>query len=168
MNPYFITYKIDPQNSKDGFIKTADGFIVCHFPESALFGLSVMQTKFGRFIAETDESYANFAIGNTFADDNNVMVETKDPKSRYLYTLDTQNGVFSVWFNLFTREYVVQEKLPKQQNTFTLMPEHVSRDMPLLVFSDKLLGQLRAGFRQGRMTFDKPNTRNAFTQVFKR
>lgn len=169
MNPYFMKYDIEPDKADaNGFIKKADGFIVAHFPDSKLFAMSVFETKFGKFIKNTDDDYADYAVGNQFADNNDGLISPKDSKARYRYTIETKQGSFSVWYNLFTAEYTIQEKLPKKQIVFTLMAEKMGEEKTLLVYGDKLMQQLRAAFRSARITFDKPSTRNVFIEVFKR
>lgn len=169
MNPYFLKYGIEPDKADEGgFIRKAGGFIAVHFPDSKLFAMSVFQTAFGKFIAATDEEYADYAVSNTFNDNNDNLLAPKDPKSRYRYTIETKAGSFSVWYNLFTREYTIQEKLPKKETVFTLVPEKMGENKTLLVYGDKLMQQLRAAFRSARITFDNPTTRNVFIEVFKR
>lgn len=169
MNPYFMKYEIEPDKADDsGFIRKADGFIAVHFPDSKMFAMSVFNTKFGKFIANSDEEYADYAVGNTFADNNDGLISPKDSKARYRYTIETKQGMFSVWYNLFTQEYTIQESLPKQQIIFTLVAEKMGEDKTLLVYGDKIMQQMRAAFRSARITFDKPSTRNVFIEVFKR
>lgn len=169
MCPYFIQYEIEPDKADAaGLIRKLDNFIVCHFPDSKMFAQSVFQTKFGKFIKESDEEYADYAVGNVFSDNGKGLISPKDSKARYTYTLETSKGTFSVWYNMFTREYTIQEKRPKNEILFTLVPEKMTEDKKLLVHSDKIMSQLRTGFRSGRVTFDKPPTRNVFIEVFKR
>jgi len=169
MNPYFMKYEIEPDKADDkGFIRKMDNFIACHFPDSKLFAMSVFQTRFGKFIKDSDVEYADYAVGNTFHDNNDGLISSKDSKARYNYTIETKTGSFSVWYNIFTGEYTIQEKLPKKQLVFTLVPEKMGEDKTLLVYSDKLMQQLRAAFRTARITFDKPTTRNTFIAVFSR
>lgn len=165
MNPYFIDYKIEP-DSKREFIVKADGFIVCHFPNSEAFNTSVYETRFGRFIKDTE--YADYAVGNSFDDNNSAMLESKDSRARYMFTLECANGVFSVWLNMFNNEYFIQDKLPKTQEIFTLVPSKMDKHKTLMTYSDPPLAYLRAAFRQGSVSFDNPTTRNTFAEIFKR
>lgn len=165
MNPYFLAYEIRPDEQKD-FVVKAGGFLVANFPDSTDFASSVMETAFGKFIKDTD--YADYAVNNTFDDDNNLMIGFKDPKARYLFTLETKTGTFSVWYNLFTNEYYVQAKLPKSQKIFTLIAAKMDTHKTLMTFSDRELARVRTAFRQGSVTFDKPSTRNTLAEIFKR
>lgn len=169
MNPYFLQYEIEPDKADAaGLIRKEDGYIVCHFPDSKMFAMSVFQTKFGKFIQNTDEEYADYSVGNNFSDNNKGLIAPKDSKARYYYTLETPKGTFSVWKNMFTGEWTIQEKRPGNEVLFTLIPEKMTEEKRLLVHSDKILSQLRTGFRSGKVTFDKPPTRNALLEVFKR
>lgn len=169
MNPYFMQYDIEPDKAdENGIIVAADKFIVAHFPDSKMFAASVFQTKFGKFIKDTDEEYAEYAVGNSFADNNDGLIGAKTYKARYNYTIETKSGSFSVWYNIFTREFTIQEKLPKDQIILTLVPEKMGEGKTLVVYGDKIMQQLRAAFKQARVTFDKPSTRNVFIEVFKR
>lgn len=163
MNPYFIEYEIRPDETNEIVVK-ADGFIVCHFPEGEAFASSVYETKFGKFIKGTD--YATYAVGNTFSDDHEALLADKDFRARYLFSLECRNGTFSVWN--YKEGYHIQDKLPKSQVMFTLLPERMDENKVLMTFSDKPLGYLRTAFRQAKITFDKPSTRNTFAEVFKR
>lgn len=171
MNPYFIEYEIRP-NKPDAngvtneFVSMKDGFLVAHFDSSEDFTSSVMETRFGKFIKDTD--YAKFAVANEFSDNTDALVSSKDSKSRYMFTLECRNGMFSVWYNMFNNEYFVQDKLPRQQEVFTLLANKMDSDKTLMTFSDMPISRMRTAFRQGKVTFDKPATRNTFADIFKR
>lgn len=165
MNPYFIEYGIVPSENSE-FVKKADGFLVAHFPNADNFSSSVFETKFGKFIK--DSEYADYAVGNTFADNNDSMLAVKNSKARYLFTLEGKKGTFSVWYSVFTNEYFIQAKLPKNQDIFTLLPERMDTHKTLMKNSDRPLQQLRTAFATGMVWFDEPATRNSFTEIFKR
>lgn len=165
MNPYFISWKIVPQPG-DEFIIKKKGFIVCHISDNQIFNDEVYETNFGRFIK--DSEYANYAVENVFADNAENMLELKDSKARYLFTIECRTGMFSVWYNLFDNYYWIQDKLPKQQDIYTIVSEKMTNDKIFLTFTDRPLANLRAAFRRGNMSFDNQVTRNTFMEVFKR
>jgi len=165
MNPHFLEYEIRPDEGKEFLVK-ADGFIVCHFPDSEEFTNSVYETKFGKFIKGTE--YADYAVGNTFEDNNENMLRLKDSRSHYRFTIETKNGSFSVWYNMHNDEYFIQEKLPKSQIVYTLVSEKMDTHKMLMTFTDKPLARLRTSFRAGSVWFDTPKTRNTFAEIFKR
>lgn len=168
-NPYFIKYKIRPNKAGDLITafrskRTNLPFVVAHFPDSKEFTEAVLQTRFGEFIEGTD--YADYALGNEFADNHELLVERKPSDSEYAYTLETRDGTFSVWFYRKDGLYYLQEKLPGQQLRYTLMPNKVTPDNRLLVKNDEILRMLRQAWKNGLMRFDEAHTRNAMLNVF--
>lgn len=164
-NPYFLEYGILPKPGEE-WITKADGFIVCHLPNSKAFADSIYQTKFGKFIQGTD--YADYAVGNQFADNHDGLIQLKDGNARYQYTLETKKGSFSVWMDFASGEYYIQSKLPKSQDIFTLVAANMSTDKVLLTLSDRPMQTLRTSFRKARVSFDNPATRNVFMEIFKK
>jgi hypothetical protein len=164
MNPYFLKYNIRPD--QDGELVVRDnGFVLCHFIESEAFKTSVFETRFGKFIAGTE--YAEYAVGNQFDDNHDSLINVKDAKMRYQYTLETRTGTFSVWNDVLTGEFFVQAKLPKRQLVFTMLADRMTSEKILMTLSDRPLGILRTAFTHGRVTFDAPSTRNTFAEIFK-
>jgi len=165
MNPYFNRYDIEPSEMGE-FTVLFDGFVLVHLANSDEFNNQVYTTKFGKFIKGT--SYADYAVGNEFIDNGKTLIEFKGYRAKYVYTLETEKGIFSIWQDERNRQFYVQKKLPKKEVIFTLVPENMDKDKTLLTFNDQLLGYLRTSFRQGRMVFDVPSTRNAFIEIFSR
>lgn len=166
-NPYFIEYGIDPkQADENGFIRLFNGFMLCHFPDSKEFESDVYNTSFGQFIKGTE--YADYAVGNNFADNADSLIKQKSSSAKYFYTLETLTGTFSIWYDMKLNEYYAQAKRPKDETIFTLVRDKMDDNKTLMTFSDKPLGDLRTSFRHARLWFDKPATRNAFLEVFKR
>ena len=165
MNPYFIEYEIRPDQESE-FYTSHKGFIVCHFPSSKDFQKSVYNTIFGKFIQDTE--YSRYAVANQFTDNHNALLGDKDPKMRYVFTVECQSNTFSVWQNYDTDNYFVQTKRPKVEFLLTLVPSKHASDKILITYNDRVLQSLRTAFRQARVTFDKPGTRNTFAEIFKR
>jgi len=164
-NPYFLYWNIKPDESKE-FTVMAGGYMVVHFVEAAEFTDQVYETKFGKFIAGTE--FGDFAVGNEFADNNDNLLNVKGASARYTYTLETKQGTFSVWMDWLAGKYYVQERRPKQEIVFTLLPEQMMEGKTLLSYTDKLMQNLRTAFRNGNTFFDTPRSRNAFIEIFKR
>lgn len=165
MNPYFIAWKIVPKPG-DSFIIKNNGFVVCHIADNKEFNEEVYETKFGRFIKDSD--YADYAVENVFADNTDAMLELKDSKARYLFTLECTDGLFSIWYNFTNNYYWIQNKQPKDTNIYTMVADRMDNDKLLLSFKDRQLANLRTAFRQGNMSFDNQVTRNTFMEIFKR
>jgi len=163
MNPYFLAFDVVPDRE---WITRGDGFMVCHFPNSEAFASSVFETRFGKFIKNTE--YADYAVGNAFGDNHENLLDRKDYKAKYQYSLECSTGTFSVWYSGFENKYYVQAKRPKAERLFTLLAHKMSDDKTYITFNDRVLSALRTAFNHGRVTFDAPTTRNTFTEIFKR
>ncbi len=168
MNPYFIEWAIRPRNGEE-WVTAYDGFICAHFPVAEQFTNEVHQTKFGKFIAGTE--YDEYAVGNEFSDNTDVLIGTKTPTARYTATIESKTGIFSLWIDQKAQGapiFYVQEKRPKDEFFWTLLPERMSENKILIEYSDKTLQYVRAGYGQGKVWFDSPQTRNAFTGIYRR
>lgn len=172
-NPYFIQYRIRP--SSDEFIrlsKVVDGagnqryYMLVHFPRAEDFQASVRRSLFGQMIAGTD--YEDYAIGNQFADNHDLLLETKGPKARYMYTLECPLGYASVWFDPSNRKYYMQEKRPRDEKLFTLIAEKMDENKVFIGYSDDPMQRVRNAWRNDRARFDSAITRNVMLEVFKR
>lgn len=167
-NPYFLEYNIHPDGSE--FMTRGNGFVCCHFPQDADFANAVKGTRFGKFIAGTE--YESYSIGNQFRDNTGAMISPKSPRHRYRFTLETKGGIFSCW-RAWTMEdgvtWHIQHKRPSADElVLTLEPALMDDDKILVSFGDAVLAELRTAFRQGRTTFDRASTRNAFIHIFNR
>ena len=166
MNPYFLAYNIIPDQVGELFTFGPDNFGLCHFVDAKDFANEAFQTKFGKFIAETE--YADYAVTSEFKNNGKELIESKTPEARYIYTLETKHGTFSVWSSWVSSKWYIQSKRPKEENLFTLVPEQMDETKTYITFNDPLLQRLRTAWRQGHTLFDSPKSRNAFTEVFKR
>lgn len=166
-NPYFIKYGIEPKADEE-WLKKFNGYVVCHFADSAEFRAGVYATKFGQFIAATDQDYADYAVGNSFKDNHDNLLALKLPDAGYVYTLETKSGIFSVWRDWKANKWYIQAKRPKSELMFTMVPEKMSEGKKLLFYNDKQIQMLRAGFKSECVYFDSPRTRVAFIQIFTR
>lgn len=159
MCPYLREWGIVPDEGGEWFIR-GNGFIAFHFPDAEEFKGSVYQTKLGQFIEGSE--FAKTAVENEFADNHANLVEAKDPKDRYRFTLWGKSGTFAVWYNMYTRKYHVLQTRPKAELHYTTEQERVDENTKLILFNDLPLQQLRTAFRHARVMFDSPTTRNAF------
>ena len=165
MNPYFIEYDIRPKKDQE-LVVSHDGFVCAHFPNGEGFAADVFKTRFGKFIQKTD--YAEYSVGNNFSDNNDAMIRPKNERAQYAFTLETKTGTFSVWIDYKELDYYVQEKRPKQEIVWTMLPERMNHDKTLVSYSDKTLQYVRSSFSRGKVYFSSPQARNAFVGVFNR
>lgn len=162
--PLLVEYGLIPDEHQE-FIRKHDGFIVAHFPNAADFASKALQTRFGRFIEGTE--YADYAVGNRFADNHAGLVGIKNPYARYLLTLELRTITVSIWYDVEDDQYFATPKRPGNEQIFTVVPTSISDDRTLLVPGDKLLARIRTATRTGRMSFENASTRNLFTDIFK-
>lgn len=172
-NPYFVKYDIEPEADKEWIKKfpvdTEKGrrpFIVCHFADSADFKAGVYKTAFGQFIAASDPDYASYAVDNEFRDNNDNLLKLKNSEAGYSYSIETYAGIFSVWIDWKERKYYIQQKRPKNELLFTLLPERMAEGRKLLFKNDKQVQMLRSAFKSEKVYFDKAQTRQAFLKIF--
>lgn len=166
-NPYFIEYKIDPDNAdKNGIIQSFQGFMVCQFIPEGVFEEQVYTTRFGGFIQGTE--YADYAVGNKFADNHKLLIAERSSNAKYQFTIETDDLTFSVWYDIRTNKYHCEAKRPKAETLFTIVKENMREGKTLLTFNDGVLQMLRSAYRHARMTFDRASTRNAFLEIMVR
>lgn len=165
MNPYFDRFDINPNSARNSWVTRRDGEVIAHFPDSADFAEHVYTSRLGKLIKDTE--YADYAVGNEFDDNSDWLLDIKDVKARYQYTLETKAGTFSVWYAALAKTYFVQRARPKREKVYTLLPTKMREDKVLISTSERLLVLARGAFKSGRMYFDRSETRNAFIEVFK-
>jgi len=165
MNPYFLAWDIKPDQEGE-FVKRRDGYIACHFADSAAFSKGVYQTAFGKFIAGSE--YADYAVGSEFADNHDHLLQLKTAAAKYVYTVETKHGMFSVWLDGVNRKFYIQGRRPKQEIIFTMLTEKMAEGKTLIRYNDKLVQTIRTAFNNGNTLFDNAKTRNAFAEIFKR
>ena len=166
-NPYFIEWRIRPDEGRE-FQTAFKGFVAVHFPDARQFQSEVYATKFGQFIQESSPDYAEYAVGNVFADAHDELIARKTANARYRFTVESRSGTFSVWKDSETGLFYGQRKRPNLERIFTLDRNRVTVDRTFIDFNSPVLSPLRASFNTGRVWFDEPSTRNAFIEIFKR
>ena len=165
MYPYFLAYNIKPDEAGELFT-FGDGFGLCHFVDAKDFTSEVYQTKFGRFIQGTE--YADYAVANEFKDNSDALIESKTADSKYVYTIETKEGTFSVWKSWTDNVFYIQERRPKVESIFTMIPEKMEDGKTFIAYNDRLMQVLRTAWRNGYTRFDNSKSRNAFTRIFTR
>lgn len=163
MNPYFIKWNIEPSRE---FVRRGDGFICAHFVESSRFAREVSRTRFGSFITNFDEGYADYSIDNKFADSNDDFILKKTGRAQYSFTLRTKYGTFTVWIDGMT--WFVQSRRPRNDEILYTLCNNMREGEILLHYSDKILQMMRTKYKNGRVFFDSATSRNAFKEIFVR
>jgi len=167
MNPYFSYWDIRPDELPELSVH-GGGDIVVHLPDSEDYQKSIYQTRFGKFIARTMPEYADYAVGNEFKDAHAKLISEKTKNAKYKYTVETDAGFFSVWYDMRQGVYFILSKRPGNERVITLVPENMDKGKIRLSVNDPLIKTLRAAFNRGSVEFDRPATRNAFIPIFDR
>lgn len=167
MNPYFSYWDIQPDRLPE-LSTHAEGDIVCHFPDSADYQKSIYETRFGKFISREMPEYADYAVGNEFKDANDLLVSEKTKDAKYKYSVETEVGTFSVWYDMKTGTHYILSKRPGNERILTMVPEQMDKGKIRVTYNEPVIKALRAAFNRGSVTFDKPGTRNAFVPIFDR
>lgn len=167
MNPYFNQFDIRPKRNNQ-FIVKGDGFLVAEFADSDQFSSEVSQTRFGKFIAGSD--YEEYAVNSVFADSHEYLVARKTSGARYYVTLETQQGIFSVWWDnkVHPSHYYIQEKRPAKETIYVTESHLMQEGKFFVTYNDRFLQYLRAAYGRGHVFFDGPRARNSFAEIFKR
>jgi hypothetical protein len=165
-NPFFLARRIRPDDvDEQGFVKLEDGYVVAHFIESDQFESEVYQTKFGKYIQGT--AYADYAVGNQFADNSHILLGQKGGKAYYMFSIEDMQGRFSVWFDPLADKYFFLERGVKDEKVFVMSPQLMAENKTLLTKTNKSLTILHNAFNHDRMRFDTDMSRNAFVEIFK-
>ena len=169
-NPYFLEWDIVPDESDEYTLKYRDSngrpMIAVHFIDADEFSGAVYKTRFGQFIR--DSEYGKFAAEAQFNDGGMELVRGKGSDAKYRFTLDTDNGIFSIWYSPKESVYFAQKQRPGNELIWTMNPSHMQEGWKLMQYSDRLAGILRGAFSAGNIYFDTAQTRNAFVQIYKR
>lgn len=162
-NPYFIKWGIEPHGRE--FEMRASNFVCCQFVSNTAFADRVRNTRFARFLAETDPEGVEYSIDNQFADYTNVWVAKKPPDAIPTLIIRFADGPVSIWIR--GELWYAQTRIPKGDvPRVAYDPDHLREDEPQVAPGDKLMQMLRTQFRQGRMRFDTPQTRNRMKGIF--
>lgn len=165
MNPYFIEWDIRP-SKKAEWITRGNGIVCVHLIRDHAFAQEVKKTRVGQFIDNTE--YSEYAVDGVFLDNHMELVRPKSPNAKYYVTIETTTGIFSWWIDRLTGMHYVQEKRPKQEVIWTMIPEKMNSDKVFMFANDKSLQVLRTAFSRGRLFFSSAQARNAFVGVMKR
>lgn len=155
-NPYFLYWKIRPRKDRR-FYTVKGGSIVCEMVQSAKFQAKVDNTRFGRLIKGT--AYYDYAVGNTFHDDNNRFISKKTEDAQFHYALRFDGRTVGVWIDYRTGIYYACAKIPKDAYIIVLTREDMEPNLLMIEKNNVLMKALRKLYMQGRLYFDTIETR---------
>lgn len=177
-NPYFAYFDIRVPTDGE-FFRTANGKVVAQFPASKDYVKSAKTSGLGALIGGS--RYNDYALGNVFFDNTNLLLGKKGPNSVCYFAVDTGPGVSensSGSSQVRTALCAWNEPPPAQSiwtveagtppvgvPVFTTDVQQVDSDRPLARASDYPLSLLVRAYRQGTIRFDSQRSRNEFIKV---
>ena len=166
-NPYFVYFTIDISPKIRRYF---DGFVAVEFCNSREYIEEVEKTRYGKFLRQVDPKYAEYVMDNSFNDNGSTFIEKKSPSLIPMMNLETKLGKMSVWLHPVNYKIIhVQNGVIKNHHyNFTVMLDAVRPDWTHIEHNNPLIQRLRYSYRNGYMTFDKPQTRVVFNELMKR
>ena len=164
-NPYFVHFGIDISSKIRTYFNR---YVAVEFCGSYDYINEVEKSRFGAFIRQVDSEYAEYVMDNSFNDNGTTFIEKKHPEMIHVFNIEVKSGQFSVWMhpdNMNTMH--VQSKIILSHYCFTTMMDKVREGWTFIEKNNKLLKMSLSCYRNGRMTFDKPQTRVVFNDLSK-
>lgn len=126
VNPYFVHWHILPFAQR--FKSFEDGLVIVENYHNEEFSEIKKKTKFGRLAMRSD--YGAYAIENEVWDDDDALIEPRDPNSKLVCNLHIQGTYLGVWG---TEQYVyITEEYNPQLMTFGVKYACESDEYPLM------------------------------------
>lgn len=155
-NPYFIYWRLKPRKEKR-FCSAAGGTVVCEMVQSEKFRAKVDQTKFGQLIKGT--AYYDYAVGNSFRDDNDSFISKKTEESQFYYAIKFDGRSVGVWVDYEEGNYYVCGKIPKNARVITLTKDDMQPNLVMIERNSVYMRSLKRMYMQGSVFFDSIETR---------
>ena len=121
--------------------------MAAQFVDSQRFASQVATTRFGKFVTDFDEEYADYSIDNTFADNTGQFVQRKTGTAKYMFTVKTDLGTYSVWMDWGT--LFCQQKRPRVEKVYNTNKMTLREGEVLMSYSDKTAQMLSGSYRKG-------------------
>lgn len=163
VTPYFTYFKVKPGKSEF----TAFSEIVIQNARQQAFTDRMRGTRFGSLVAGTH--YSEYAIDNASLADTNVFVESQQPqRSREIFNLKSQYGVFTVYVCQPSCLYVKKATAPVSGAVVYAvdLTVHDSDTIALSVHYRMVKNLLSTYFAQGLMLFNSVETKAEFLESF--
>lgn len=171
-NPYFAKYRLDigvQQNNRQQYKLYCSGFICLELADYGGFSAKVAKSKFGSFLEQYDEDYADYAIRNKFRDESDKLIAPIPADGELSYTLDTADyNQFGIWITVSEQDgsvsQYVSRRIPKNNDRpiYTLDPNHVDERTWFVKKSDDVIRRLTTGYRLGRIRFENAQVKADF------
>lgn len=170
-NPYFSAYGIHMEQQHKAIQMYAKGYIAVEKADYKGFSSKVAHSRFGKFMIENNPDYAEYAINNKFQDDTKELIAPLNTsKDTYNYTIETDEGRFSIWSHLepatFDAYYILSDNTPEHCRIKTTVPTRVRPDKPFLGKRDDIMKRLQTAYRCGRLNFETAELKAIFLNLF--
>ena len=158
-NPYFNNWGFTANSE---FEKYGGNFVVCHYPKAEKFTNKVRRSRFGAFIESSAQSYANYAMGNVFADRSDAFIAPVPRGSRPAMAIRTPE--VEITFYICPRgDYYVKMGLAGEcRLCIGVTPREGERPEKL---SGEVIRAFKAKWFGGQLFFDTPAARAAFRKL---
>lgn len=160
VNPIFQFLKIYDE-PKEGFTWHLNKQCLLYYVKDAIFAEQERDTVVGRIISGTE--YAGMMIDNTFSNANDSFIASKPSNARYKYGFKWHGVCYGVWYAEKTGLFYVTHKYTKDGLMFALTTNDHRPNLVMIERSSGLIKKLIELYRYGLVYFDKPTTREEFT-----
>ena len=165
VNPYFDYFNISlPYNSD---IKTfKNGLILINYIKNENYRKIKHESKFGKLIEGTH--YSEYAIDNTFLQDNNNFIKKKDPKSKFFYTICLNNKYYGIWLDYNSNKMYVSKKYILNNIVITFDLNSHTENTILLKSRSVFFQNLLNHYRNGGLFFENQNIKSDMINLIRK
>lgn len=158
-NPYFNNWGFTANSE---FEKYGGNFVVCHYPRAEKFNNHVLQSRFGAFIANNAQAYANYAMGNVFSDKTDAFIKPLPKHSTPALAIRTAEVEITIYVAPDHDYYVKLGLSGNSRLAVGVTPREGERP-------ERRGGEIIMAFKQkwftGTLFFDSPAARAAFRKL---
>lgn len=164
VSPYFTYFRLRPGDGEF----TASEEIVIQNARTVAFSDSMKNTRFGKMIAGTH--YSKYAIENeSFADTNTFISEKLPQRSRELFNLKSQYGIFQIFICHPQSIYIRKRTAPiNKAVVYAEFNQHDETTIELSSQAKMIRDMLSRYYSLGLLLFDSVETKSEFFQSFEK
>ena len=164
VSPYFTYFHVKPGN--DEF--TSADEIVIQNARTAAFTESMRNTRFGKMISGTH--YAKYAVENeSFADTSTFISEKLPQRSREIFNLKSQYGIFQIFVCKPSSLYIRKRTAPiVGAMVYAGFDQHDENTVELSSQAKMIRDLLSRYYALGLLMFDSIGTKSEFLQSFEK
>ena len=162
VSPYFTYFKVKP--GKEEFAAFPE--IVIQNARQLPFTERMKSTRFGHLVAGT--KYAAYAIDNESFADTDAFIGQMPPRSREIFNLKSQYGIFTVYICQPTSIYIKKRTAPVNDAVVYAvdMTQHDETTVALSAHAQMVRSLLSDYYAHALMIFESQETKAEFVQSF--